>query len=81
MENEELLNQYTEVRECEYKDRRYLARDNGAICRLPKVMWRQFSRLYDKASTSYAMPIKSKNIRMVSSSGSGMTSGLKSHLE
>lgn len=36
MENEELLNQYTEVRECEYKDRCYLARDNGAICRLPK---------------------------------------------
>lgn len=36
MENEEILNQYTEVRECEYKDRRYLARDNGAICRLPK---------------------------------------------
>lgn len=36
MENEELLNQYTEVRECEYKDRRYQARDNGAICRLPK---------------------------------------------
>lgn len=36
MENEELLNQYTEVRECEYKGRRYLARDNGAICRLPK---------------------------------------------
>lgn len=36
MENEELLNQYTEVRECEYKDRRYRARDNGAICRLPK---------------------------------------------
>ena len=36
MENEEILNQYTEVRECEYKDRRYRARDNGAICRLPK---------------------------------------------
>ena len=36
MGNEELLNQYTKVRECEYKDRRYLARDNGAICRLTK---------------------------------------------
>jgi len=36
MENEELINHYNEVRECEYKDRRYLARDNGAICRLPK---------------------------------------------
>ena len=36
MENEELLNQYTEVRECEYKARRYCVRDNGAICRLPK---------------------------------------------
>ena len=36
MESEELLNQYTEIRECEYKDRRYLVRDNGAICRIPK---------------------------------------------
>lgn len=36
MENEELLNQFSEVRECEYKGRRYLVRDNGAICRLPK---------------------------------------------
>ena len=36
MDNEDLLNQYNEVRECEYKGRRYLARDNGAICRLPK---------------------------------------------
>ena len=45
------------------------------------LRWRQFVLNLDKASTSYAMPIKSKNIRMVSSSGSGMTSGLKSHLE
>ena len=36
METEELLNNYKEVRECEYKGRHYLARDNGAICRLPK---------------------------------------------
>lgn len=35
MENETLLNQYKEVCECEYKERRYLVRDNGAICRLP----------------------------------------------
>lgn len=34
MENETLLNQYKEVRECEYKERRYLVRDNGVICRL-----------------------------------------------
>lgn len=36
IESIDLLNQYTEVRECEYKDRRYRARDNWAICRLPK---------------------------------------------
>ncbi len=36
METEDLLNQYSKPRECEYKGRRYLARDNGAICRLPK---------------------------------------------
>ena len=33
---ENLLNIYDEELECEYKGRRYLVRDNGAICRLPK---------------------------------------------
>lgn len=30
------INDFTDERVCEYKGRRYLARDNGAICRLPK---------------------------------------------
>lgn len=33
---EELLNLYDEVRECEYKGRRFFVRDNGAVLRLPK---------------------------------------------
>ncbi len=36
MDKEDIINQYKEVRECGYKDRLYLVRDNGAICRLPK---------------------------------------------
>ena len=34
--NDTLLNYYDETRECEYKGRTYLVRDNGAVCRLPK---------------------------------------------
>ncbi len=30
------INNFTEERACDYKGRRYLVRDNGAICRLPK---------------------------------------------
>lgn len=33
---EDLMNQFTEERECEYKGRRYLVRDNGAVYRLCK---------------------------------------------
>lgn len=33
---EELLNTYTEERECDYKDRHYKVRDNGSVLRLPK---------------------------------------------
>lgn len=33
---DDLLNDFKEVKPCEYKGRNYLARDNGAICRLPK---------------------------------------------
>ncbi len=33
---EDLLDIYDEVRVCEYKGRRYLVRNNGAVCRLPK---------------------------------------------
>ena len=30
------INDFNEEKSCEYKDRQYLVRDNGAICRLPK---------------------------------------------
>lgn len=33
---EDILNDYKDEKPCEYKGRKYLARDNGAICRLPK---------------------------------------------
>ena len=33
---EELLDTYTEERECDYKDRHYRVRDNGSVLRLPK---------------------------------------------
>lgn len=33
---EKLLNTYTEERECNYRDRHYLVRDNGSVLRLPK---------------------------------------------
>ena len=33
---DDLLEDYKDVKSCEYKGRHYLARDNGAICRLPK---------------------------------------------
>ncbi len=33
---EELLNTYSEERECDYKDRHYRVRDNGSVLRLPK---------------------------------------------
>ena len=33
---EYFLNDFKEERTCEYKDRTYLVRDNGAVCRLPK---------------------------------------------
>ncbi len=36
MVDEELINQFTEVKECEFKGRHYLVRDNGAILRVPK---------------------------------------------
>ncbi len=36
MDTEDLLNEYCEERECEYLDRRYLVRDNGAILRLAR---------------------------------------------
>jgi len=37
MGDEELINQFTEVIECEYKGRHYLVRDNGAILRVPRL--------------------------------------------
>lgn len=37
MGDEELINQFTEVKECEFKGRHYLVRDNGAILRVPKL--------------------------------------------
>lgn len=36
METKALLEVFDRVTQCEYKDRQYLVRDNGAICRLPK---------------------------------------------
>ena len=36
MENQNLLEVFDRVMQCEYKDRQYLVRDNGAIYRLPK---------------------------------------------
>ncbi|MBQ8461201.1 MAG: HNH endonuclease [Bacteroidales bacterium] len=36
METKNLLDVFDREMQCEYKGRRYLARDNGAICRLPK---------------------------------------------
>ena len=33
---EELLNIYSEERECDYRDRHYRVRDNGSVLRLPK---------------------------------------------
>ena len=30
------VNDYLDQRQCEYKDRTYLVRDNGAVCRVPK---------------------------------------------
>ena len=36
MDTNDLLFNYKEERECEYKDRKYLARDNGSVLRLPK---------------------------------------------
>lgn len=36
MKQEELLEIYTEERECDYKDRHYKVRDNGSVLRLPK---------------------------------------------
>lgn len=33
---EELLDTFTEERECDYKDRHYKVRDNGSVLRLPK---------------------------------------------
>ena len=36
MENQNLLEVFDREMQCEYKDRQYLVRDNGAICRLPK---------------------------------------------
>ena len=33
---EELLDTYTEERECDYKDRHYRVRDNGSVLRFPK---------------------------------------------
>lgn len=36
MENQNLLEVFDREMQCEYKGRQYLARDNGAICRLPK---------------------------------------------
>lgn len=32
----ELLNTYTEERECDYRDRHYCVRDNGSVLRIPK---------------------------------------------
>lgn len=37
METKDLLEVFDREMQCEYKDRQYLVRDNGAICRLPKV--------------------------------------------
>ena len=36
METKNLLEVFDREMRCEYKDRHYLVRDNGAICRLPK---------------------------------------------
>ena len=36
METKDLLEVFDREMQCEYKDRQYLVRDNGAICRLPK---------------------------------------------
>ena len=36
METKDLLEVFDRETQCEYKDRQYLVRDNGAICRLPK---------------------------------------------
>ena len=36
MENQNLLEVFDREMQREYKGRQYLARDNGAICRLPK---------------------------------------------
>ena len=36
MNHEQLINSFTEVRECDYKGRHYLVRDNGAVCRKSK---------------------------------------------
>ena len=36
MDSKNLLEVFDREMQCEYKDRQYLARDNGAICRLPK---------------------------------------------
>ena len=36
MGDEELINQFPEVKECEYKGRHYLVRDNGAILRVTR---------------------------------------------
>lgn len=33
---QELLSQYSEIRECDFKERHYSVRDNGAIYRHPK---------------------------------------------
>ena len=35
--NDELLIQFSEEKTCEYKGRRYLARDNGAVSKLRKI--------------------------------------------
>ena len=37
MDSNSLIDKYNNVVQCEYRGRDYLARDNGAILRLPKV--------------------------------------------